>query len=71
MKGAMDQVLSNTTELKRLQISLKDYAKLATFGLDDNMYRSVDAFAAMLVQLRHYVSKLDEANNVSESYWLN
>ena len=71
MKGAMDQVLSNTTELKRLQISLKDYAKLATFGLDDNMYRSVDAFAAMLVQLRHYVFKLDEKNNVSESYWHN
>ena len=69
MKGAMEQVLSNTTELKRLQTSLKDYAKLATFGLDGNMYRSVDAFAAILVQLRHYVSKLDETNNVSESYW--
>mmetsp|Transcript_12544 Transcript_12544/g.20888 ORF Transcript_12544/g.20888 Transcript_12544/m.20888 type:complete len:625 (+) Transcript_12544:44-1918(+) len=60
MKSAMEEVMGNATELKRLRTTMKEYVGLFTFGLDENMYKSVDAFTAMLVTLRHYLFKLDE-----------
>lgn len=62
MKPAIEVVMNNATEMKRLQDNMRRYAKLFAFGLDENMYQSVDAFSAMLVAMRHYVSKIRDAS---------
>lgn len=53
MKGAVEAV--SPEKLKQLQANLLKYAPLFSFGLEGNMYQSVDAFSALLVSLRHYV----------------
>lgn len=55
MKDAMETVLANGTELERLQSNVRKHAPLFSYGLEDNSYRYVDAFAALLVSLRHYL----------------
>lgn len=58
MKPAIEQAMKNATEMKRLRENMKTYAKLFAFGLDGNMYKSMDAFSAMLVTMRHYIFHL-------------
>ena len=52
---AMDRVMRNTSELNRLRSNVRRYAPLFTYGLDDNAYKNVDAFSAIIVNMRHYV----------------
>ena len=54
----VEKVMANTTELQRLQENLQTYAPLFTYGLQDAAYSSMDAFAALIVSLRHYVMSL-------------
>ena len=58
-KEAMESVMANETELRRLKGNVKKYAPLFAYGLEDNAYRHVDAFAAILVNLRHQAQNLD------------
>jgi hypothetical protein len=51
----MERVLSNMTELQRLQDNIKRYVPLFSYGLEQNMYHFVDAFYAILVNIRHYL----------------
>jgi hypothetical protein len=66
-RKAMDRVLSDTSELQRLQGNIKKYAPLFCYGLEHNMYRHVDAFYALLVNIRHYLYSLrayEEGTNI-------
>lgn len=58
MKPAIEEVMRNQTAIKILRGNMRTYAKLFSFGLDDNMYKSMDAFWAMLLTMRHYVFNL-------------
>ena len=58
-REAMESVMANETELRRLKGNVKKYAPLFAYGLEDNAYRHVDAFAAILVNLRHQAQSMD------------
>ena len=58
-KEAMERVIGNETELRRLKGNVKKYAPLFAYGLEENAYRHIDAFAAILVNLRHQAQSID------------
>lgn len=59
MKGAMEAVIKNDDELQRLRRNIQTYVRLFAFGLGPKeTNQRVDAFAASLVQIRHYLRNL-------------
>lgn len=62
MAPAVESALQNRTEITRIRQNLWKYSRLFAFGLGENKYRSVDAFAGMLVSLRHYVESLKSSS---------
>eukprot|EP00541_Cyclophora_tenuis_P010542 CAMPEP_0116554386 /NCGR_PEP_ID=MMETSP0397-20121206/7565_1 /TAXON_ID=216820 /ORGANISM="Cyclophora tenuis, Strain ECT3854" /LENGTH=60 /DNA_ID=CAMNT_0004079545 /DNA_START=36 /DNA_END=218 /DNA_ORIENTATION=+ len=55
--------MANQTELQRLQANVRKYAPLFSYGLENNAYQAVDAFSALLVNLRHYVQTASYFNS--------
>ena len=53
VKQTVKRLVANQTELNRLFANAKKYAPLFSYGLENNMFRHVDAFSAIIVQLRH------------------
>uniref|UniRef100_A0A7S1D6X7 Exostosin GT47 domain-containing protein n=1 Tax=Cyclophora tenuis TaxID=216820 RepID=A0A7S1D6X7_CYCTE len=52
-RESMERVMGNLTELQRLRANVKKYAPLFAYGIQHNSYRNLDAFAAIVVNLRH------------------
>lgn len=60
MKPAMEKVLANATELRRLRSNLYTFSRFFRYGLGKDAYASMDAFSAIAVELRHYIRGLND-----------
>eukprot|EP00541_Cyclophora_tenuis_P019351 CAMPEP_0116542068 /NCGR_PEP_ID=MMETSP0397-20121206/819_1 /TAXON_ID=216820 /ORGANISM="Cyclophora tenuis, Strain ECT3854" /LENGTH=176 /DNA_ID=CAMNT_0004066053 /DNA_START=136 /DNA_END=666 /DNA_ORIENTATION=+ len=58
-RKVMEEIMANSTEMRRLQSNVRKYAPLFAYGLEDNAYRYVDGFSALLVNIRHFVKTYD------------
>jgi hypothetical protein len=59
MKSTIEGVMEDSERLKKLRLRLRNVAALFSYGLDKEANQYPDAFAALLVSLKHYVSKLE------------
>lgn len=58
LKPRLEEVMSNSTELLRLQQNVRKHAALFSYGLEGNSHKDVDAFAVLLAQMGHYSEQL-------------
>lgn len=58
MKSTIEGVMDDSERLKQLRLGLRNFAALFSYGLDKDTNQFPDAFAALLVSLKHYVTKL-------------
>ncbi|GAX17776.1 hypothetical protein FisN_24Hh157 [Fistulifera solaris] len=58
LAGLEDLIINYPEVILAKQKSISELAQLFSYGLQNNALRYPDAVAAMLVQIRHYVSKL-------------
>ena len=58
IKSTLEGIMNTPNELKRMRMALKRYAHLFSYGLEESSGTSVDAFSALLVSIRHYLSSL-------------
>jgi hypothetical protein len=63
----LEQVMANKTELKRLQSNLRRHAALLSYGLEENAYRTFDAFGLLLWQLGHYAHRVNQSEGAGKS----
>lgn len=58
IKSTLEEIMNKPNELQRMRMGLKQYAHLFSYGLGESSGTSVDAFSALLVSIRHYLSSL-------------
>jgi hypothetical protein len=55
MKSTIEAVMKDTERLTELRRRLRKVASLFSYGLEAESSASMDAFAALLVKLKHYI----------------
>ncbi|KAL3907539.1 MAG: hypothetical protein SGILL_008831, partial [Bacillariaceae sp.] len=56
----LEGIMANETELTRLRTNLRKHAALFSYGLQDNAYKTFDAFGLLLWQLGYYASLVSD-----------
>lgn len=55
LPGKLEGWLDNSEALRRKQLEIAKYARLFSYGMQQNAFKNVDAMAALLIRARHYV----------------
>ena len=56
----LEKLLNDTAALRKKQYTLAKYARLFSFGMQDNAFQHVDAMSALLVVGRHHVMLMSD-----------
>jgi len=59
-----DLLLNHLDKVREKQRAVARYARLISYGMEQNGLQYADAVAAVLVQARHYIATVEEANAV-------
>ena len=67
LTGKLENWLNDPKALRQKQLEIAKYARLFSYGMQQNALKYADAMSALLVRARHYVIHEDVSSKTDES----